>query len=210
MNSVSQSQFDPITAGSYEVTATEAKVSDQIQLRTTSATRTLSHSQGDLPPVSLLPGPNGRTNAAKLPPLYLLIDAPGKVEDLPDRSIGRRSARGHSITGRSKGFLTNETTLWGLDNGFVDNDLQIIRNAAVETDHELRYRRVPYHIPRGLVPLPDILREKPVNLLYYHHFMNHTARTLITHDCPSNPFKMILPKSKSKHHLLYILILLVQ
>ncbi|KIX06559.1 uncharacterized protein Z518_04535 [Rhinocladiella mackenziei CBS 650.93] len=53
---------------------------------------------------------------------------------------------------------------------------------------------VPIKIPRKLEPLPRTLSENPMNLLYFHHFLNHTARILVPHDCPENPFKTILPK----------------
>lgn len=56
---------------------------------------------------------------------------------------------------------------------------------------------VPIKIPRKLEPLPNTLSENPMNLLYFHHFLNHTARILVPHDCPENPFKTILPKSTS-------------
>ena len=55
---------------------------------------------------------------------------------------------------------------------------------------------VPIKIPRKLEPLPATLSENPMNLLYFHHFLNHTARILVPHDCPENPFKTILPKSE--------------
>jgi hypothetical protein len=55
--------------------------------------------------------------------------------------------------------------------------------------------QVPIKIPRKLEPLPATLSENPMNLLYFHHFLNHTARILVPHDCPENPFKTILPKS---------------
>ena len=53
---------------------------------------------------------------------------------------------------------------------------------------------VPIKIPRKLEPLPRTLSENPMNLLYFHHFLNHTARILVPHDCPENPFKTVLPK----------------
>jgi len=55
---------------------------------------------------------------------------------------------------------------------------------------------VQIKIPRKLEPLPRTLSENPMNLLYFHHFLNHTARILVPHDCPENPFKTILPKSE--------------
>jgi hypothetical protein len=56
---------------------------------------------------------------------------------------------------------------------------------------------VPIKIPRKLEPLPSTLSQNAMNLLYFHHFLNHTARILVPHDCPENPFKTILPKSKA-------------
>jgi hypothetical protein len=55
---------------------------------------------------------------------------------------------------------------------------------------------VPIKIPRNLEPLPSTLLENPMNLLYFHHFLNHTARILVVHDCSQNPFRTILPQSK--------------
>jgi hypothetical protein len=56
---------------------------------------------------------------------------------------------------------------------------------------------VPVLIPRSLEPLPSMLLENPMNTLYFHHFLNHTAAILVPHDCSQNPFKIILPQSKS-------------
>ena len=55
---------------------------------------------------------------------------------------------------------------------------------------------VPIIIPRALEPLPPFLLQNPMNLLYFHHFLNHTARILVPHDCSENPFKTVLPQSK--------------
>ncbi|KAH7131951.1 fungal-specific transcription factor domain-containing protein [Dendryphion nanum] len=53
---------------------------------------------------------------------------------------------------------------------------------------------VPIRIPKSLEPLPQLLHESPMNLIYFHHFINHTARILIPHDCEQNPFRQILPE----------------
>lgn len=52
---------------------------------------------------------------------------------------------------------------------------------------------VPINIPRYLAPLPPALLENPINLMYFHHFLNHTSRMLVPHDCDSNPFMSVLP-----------------
>jgi len=48
-------------------------------------------------------------------------------------------------------------------------------------------------LPNILHPLPLKLLQNPMNLLYFHHFLNHTAKCLIPHNCASNPFRSILP-----------------
>lgn len=53
---------------------------------------------------------------------------------------------------------------------------------------------VPIKIPKSFEPLPSLLLENPMNLLYFHHFLNHTARILVPHDCEQNPFRNILPQ----------------
>ena len=59
------------------------------------------------------------------------------------------------------------------------------------------YRRpVSIRLSESLPPLPDLLKTNPMNLMYFHHFINHTARLLVAHDCPENPFRTILPASK--------------
>lgn len=50
-------------------------------------------------------------------------------------------------------------------------------------------------IPQSLGILPAALQGNPMNLLYFHHFLNHTASILVPHDCSENPFKNILPQS---------------
>lgn len=54
---------------------------------------------------------------------------------------------------------------------------------------------VPILIPRLLSPLPLTLLESPINMLYFHHFINHTAKILVPHDCHLNPFATVLPAS---------------
>lgn len=54
---------------------------------------------------------------------------------------------------------------------------------------------VPINIPRYLSPLPPSLVKTPINLMYFHHFLNHTGRMLVPHDCENNPFISVLPTS---------------
>ena len=60
---------------------------------------------------------------------------------------------------------------------------------------------VTVSISKSLEPLPAVLQDNPMNLLYFHHFLNHTARILVPHDCSENPFKSILPQSTSSTFL---------
>jgi len=55
---------------------------------------------------------------------------------------------------------------------------------------------VPVRIPRALEPFPPSLLQNRMNLFYFHHFLNHTARVMVPYDCPENPFRNILPQSK--------------
>lgn len=55
---------------------------------------------------------------------------------------------------------------------------------------------VAINIPRYLSPLPPSLVNVPINLMYFHHFLNHTAKVLVTHDCGDNPFSSVLPSSE--------------
>jgi hypothetical protein len=55
---------------------------------------------------------------------------------------------------------------------------------------------MPIRIPTLLEPLPPLLQENPMNLLYFHHFVNCTARVLVPHDCEGNPFRYVLPQSE--------------
>lgn len=55
---------------------------------------------------------------------------------------------------------------------------------------------VPINIPRYLSPLPSSLLKNPINLMYFHHFLNHTAKMLVPHDCGDNPFISVMPSSE--------------
>lgn len=63
-------------------------------------------------------------------------------------------------------------------------------------------------IPRKFEPLPSKLLSNPMNLLYFHHFLNHTAKVLVPYDGPhSNPFRTILPQLAVRNdHLLSLML----
>ncbi|PSR99418.1 fungal-specific transcription factor domain-domain-containing protein [Coniella lustricola] len=63
-------------------------------------------------------------------------------------------------------------------------------------------------IPRDLEPLPAKLLGNPMNLLYFHHFMNYTAKALVPHDDEqSNPYRHVLPQMAVKNDKLLSLML---
>ncbi|SMQ52683.1 unnamed protein product [Zymoseptoria tritici ST99CH_1A5] len=66
---------------------------------------------------------------------------------------------------------------------------------------------VAIRLPRSLEPLPRELSGSPMNLLYFHHFMNHTGRVLVPHDCPENPFRTVLPQMAMQNTTLLHLLL---
>jgi len=55
---------------------------------------------------------------------------------------------------------------------------------------------VQIKISPHLEPLPHYVTENPMNLLYFHHFLNHTARVLVPLDCVENPLRKVLPQSE--------------
>lgn len=66
---------------------------------------------------------------------------------------------------------------------------------------------VPVKIPRFLEPLPAELQNNSMNLLYFHHFINHTGRILVPHDCPENPYRSVLPQMAVRNrHLLHLML----
>lgn len=80
------------------------------------------------------------------------------------------------------------------------NDLEDVPSAQQTKDIAFERggyyaRPVQIRIPQQFEPLPHHLTESPMNLLYFHHFLNHTARILVPHDCPENPLRSVLPQS---------------
>ncbi|KAJ5143281.1 uncharacterized protein N7515_002068 [Penicillium bovifimosum] len=116
-------------------------------------------------------------------------------------------------------YLNNVTDNYGLDSGRPDQDLNFNNDhAAIDINRALNLIEspgsmasppvpepqaqfctgyyaspVPINVPRYLSPLPSSLLENPINLMYFHHFMNHTARMLVPHNCDNNLFISVLP-----------------
>jgi hypothetical protein len=113
------------------------------------------------------------------------------------------------------------STFYGYDKGYPDQDIPdnddmsaIVGSPAIsqstfdgapaEQTETIAFepggyyaKPVPIRIPNPLTPLPGQLMANSMNLLYFHHFLNHTARILVPHDCPCNPYRTVLPNSKS-------------
>lgn len=67
---------------------------------------------------------------------------------------------------------------------------------------------VEIYIPQYLEPLPSSLTKNPMNLLYFHHFIHHTAKVLVPYDDPqANPFRTTLPLMALRNQNLLALIL---
>lgn len=78
---------------------------------------------------------------------------------------------------------------------FGDNfSMQQVNNARQFFKMNSTYRD-QMSIPRRLDPLPQWLLANDQNKMYFHHYLKHTARLLVPHDCSENPFKHILPQS---------------
>lgn len=108
--------------------------------------------------------------------------------------------------------------IYGLDPGYPDLDLPCnVTVSAMAGDVPIglddaaltsQYYAEPVQLrfSRQLSPFPDVLRGDAMNILYFHFFINHTARLLMVHDCHDNPFRTILPQSTSWHYKFLILI----
>lgn len=72
------------------------------------------------------------------------------------------------------------------------------------------YYAMPHHvtIPRSLGLLPTMLLENSMNLLYFHHFLDHTAKVLVPHASPkTNLFLTNIPQMAMKNTAVLTLIL---
>lgn len=74
--------------------------------------------------------------------------------------------------------------------------IHVRRRSSFTTGGGYYITPVRVKIPRRMTPLPSALLENPMNLLYFHHFIDHTARILVPHDCDRNGLLNILPASE--------------
>ena len=84
--------------------------------------------------------------------------------------------------------------------GFLlDAPTEIQQQTQQEVKSYYTSRPIKVEISTSLGTLPYELQSNQMNLLYFHHFVDHTARILVPYDCSENPFKTILPKSMYPH-----------
>ncbi|KAI1622554.1 fungal-specific transcription factor domain-containing protein [Exophiala viscosa] len=125
---------------------------------------------------------------------YTATETYGQDRGNPDLDIPRNNDT-MAISGMSPSEHSDfENWLHDTDLGVPEFGFGLVSRETVFGKGGYYASPVPIKIPRKLEPLPRALSENPMNLLYFHHFLNHTARILVPHDCPENPFKTILPK----------------
>jgi hypothetical protein len=69
-----------------------------------------------------------------------------------------------------------------------------VKTKDIPFDRDYYAQPVTIKLPQSFEPLPPELTHNQMNLLYFHHFISHTARLLVPHHCSSNPFQKILPQ----------------
>lgn len=157
---------------------------------------------------SLLSGPPGEDNGSIVPnprtPAYPKIVADGATiygydYGQPDLDTPRNDDL-NAITPRSPGVTRS-------GRGSIA-ELLSPENDSTQSAKPMAFEKGGYYaqpvqikIPQEFEPLPHHLTESPMNLLYFHHFLNHTARILMPHDCPENPLRSLLPLSTSQPQL---------
>ena len=153
---------------------------------------------------SLLTGPPGET-----PPSLVSSEIHGRQYPIRDSSYTTYGFDlGHPDLDTPKNDDANAIVIFSPPTGNVgfagdgqydaSSDLSFgIRSKDIAFEKGGYYAKpVPIKISKSLEPLPTLLLENPMNLLYFHHFLNHTARILVPHDCEQNPFRNILPESR--------------
>ena len=90
------------------------------------------------------------------------------------------------------------------DLGYRDNDLPNVialfcpRDEFMATSSDIKYysKRVLLQFSPALSPTFNSLCIDPMDHLYFHFFINHTARGLVACDYSENPFRTNLPQRK--------------
>ncbi|KAG9196472.1 peptidylprolyl isomerase domain and WD repeat-containing protein 1 [Alternaria panax] len=161
-------------------------------------------------------------NLAQSPPDVRRVSVQSLINELPKKRPGPSGVEAER--GRQYPIADSAFTTYGYDLGLSDidtprnNDYSAIAIFSPQSDtmgfgddtpygsaethgKDMAFesggyyaKPVPIRISKSLEPLPPLLMENQMNLLYFHHFINHTARVLVNHDCERNPFRQILPE----------------
>jgi hypothetical protein len=103
-----------------------------------------------------------------------------------------------------------EYHMYGFDDGRSDDDLRDDHERAPPSEFAQccgDRRGLPILIPRSL-PLPAAVRENSWNLIYFNHFLHHSAPVLVPHDdAELNPFRTVLPAMACRNPILMQLLL---
>ena len=144
-------------------------------------------------------------------PLNTELDSPISVVENPpvahDTSSASPNIEQHASNGSSWVF--------GVDTGRRDLDLlsddassllSVNSYLSPPVPPRCHYYRQPVSVsfPASFFPLPPVLEDDSTNLVYFHFFIDRTARRLVAHDCSSNPFRTLLPHSKSINLFVHI------
>ena len=126
---------------------------------------------------------------------YSELETYGHDRGLPDWDLGRNNDT-MAINGGNTPSEHSDFESWlnDADFGIPEFGFSIPSKDQAFSTSGYYSKPVAIQIPTKLEPLPATLTENPMNLLYFHHFLNHTAKILVPHDCPENPFRTILPK----------------
>jgi hypothetical protein len=134
-------------------------------------------------------------------PVSLLIDNKSRAPpDTGDRKIEFKPDACQSF-GYDRGWPDQDVPQHDDHNALVASpDISNLANSVsfhpVSINFDNYYAKpIRIDIPLALLPLPEQLSSNSMNLLYFHHFLNHTARILTPHDCPANPYRTVLPRS---------------
>lgn len=103
----------------------------------------------------------------------------------------------NAISGHSPSASRNNLEYTPPENGYanpIEFGFGMETNSSAYASGSYYDKPVSIRIPNSYGQLPSKLRENPMNILYFHHFINHTAGCLVPHNCSSNPFKSILPQ----------------
>lgn len=155
------------------------------------------HAKSILPPLDTRPTPSG--------PKFYGID-----RGFQDFDLGKNDDM-NAIGGSSplfQGEFLDTPLEEPADYTWTEFGFGIDTKDAEEADGGYYSQPVSIFIPQDLEPLPDRLKDNPMNLLYFHHFINNTARALVPYDDPhANPFRTILPQMAIKNDSLLALLL---